>query len=559
MDRYVGARYMPKFVGTYDATQAYEALSVVDNGMGTSYVSNKPVPVNTPLTDTEYWAVYGSTSGAILDLQNQINEIKDGFVIPEMYGAKGDGVTDDTAAINDAIMACPNVVFLNKTYMIDAAVSVLPQDGTHLILSEGTVLKGIAPVPDTFSRIIYVLDKSNVIIEGGKIDGGRTLSTDHAQHAHGVSIETGTDVIIRDMHITGCKGDGIYIGSHYVDEFWTTVYPSQNVVVDNCEIEYCGRNGISPVACEGLRISNCVIHGIIGENPQAGIDIEVNNDTWPVKDYILDNLRIYDCTGYELIIPRANQNGIISNCLIDGSMRVEWAEDVHIHDCKITQTFEIDSRGVSADKVIDNCKIGVLIIDQSNPYKLTLNDCTIFHDGTAGQPTVYTNSRDEDVAGNCAIIFNNCSFTDNGVDTLYSFSKEPQSISILDCIMNDCRTRYTFHGTKYVNIDGLDVSGTQCVFLIYGDVINFKNVLWHNLTANAPTYGYTIDIQNCTIFHITNNVFAGNSPETAFIKANHGENPTGTVAFNDIAQFSTEGSFDAGSSLKKIYNILSGT
>lgn len=74
--KYIGARYMPKFVGTYDATTSYEALSVVDNGMGTSYVSNKPVPAGTPLTDTNYWAVYGASSGAILDLQNRVSDIE---------------------------------------------------------------------------------------------------------------------------------------------------------------------------------------------------------------------------------------------------------------------------------------------------------------------------------------------------------------------------------------------------------------------------------------------------------------------------------------------------
>lgn len=71
--KYVGARYMPKFMGNYDSTQAYEALSVVDNGMGTSYVSNKPVPAGTPLTDIEYWEIYGASSGAILDLQNRMS------------------------------------------------------------------------------------------------------------------------------------------------------------------------------------------------------------------------------------------------------------------------------------------------------------------------------------------------------------------------------------------------------------------------------------------------------------------------------------------------------
>lgn len=75
MTKYIGARYMPKFMGTYDATTSYEALSVVDNGMGSTYVSNKPAPAGTPLTDTEFWAPYGSSSGAIINLQNQIDQL----------------------------------------------------------------------------------------------------------------------------------------------------------------------------------------------------------------------------------------------------------------------------------------------------------------------------------------------------------------------------------------------------------------------------------------------------------------------------------------------------
>lgn len=95
--KYVGARYMPKFVGAYDNTTAYEALSVVDNGMGTSYVANKPVPAGTPLTDTNYWAVYGMSSGAILNLQQQIDDMND----PNVSGSLQDQINDNSLAITD--------------------------------------------------------------------------------------------------------------------------------------------------------------------------------------------------------------------------------------------------------------------------------------------------------------------------------------------------------------------------------------------------------------------------------------------------------------------------
>ena len=133
MVKYVGARYMPKFMGDYDPTVEYEALSVVDNGSGTSYVSNKPVPAGTPLTNTAYWAVYGTQSGAIIHLQDQIGDLSqlttedndslveaineldadiqilknDTPIINVMsFGAVGDGVTDDYSAFEDAVTYC---------------------------------------------------------------------------------------------------------------------------------------------------------------------------------------------------------------------------------------------------------------------------------------------------------------------------------------------------------------------------------------------------------------------------------------------------------------------
>lgn len=76
MHQYIGARYTPRFLGTYDPTQNYENLDVVDNGSGTSYIAKKKVPAGTPLTDTNYWFIYGSASGAILQLQNDVAQLQ---------------------------------------------------------------------------------------------------------------------------------------------------------------------------------------------------------------------------------------------------------------------------------------------------------------------------------------------------------------------------------------------------------------------------------------------------------------------------------------------------
>ena len=103
---YIGARYVPKFMGTYDPTQVYEALDVVDNGLGTSYIAKVPTPAGTPLTNTTYWAIYGATSGAIINLQNQINDMKDGDLsgsLQNQINANASGIS----ALNDAVDEIP--------------------------------------------------------------------------------------------------------------------------------------------------------------------------------------------------------------------------------------------------------------------------------------------------------------------------------------------------------------------------------------------------------------------------------------------------------------------
>ena len=90
MHTYVGARYVPRFMGTYDPTQQYEALDVVDNGSGTSYIARKIVPAGTPLTDTDHWFVYGASSGAIIQLQNDMIQAQN-----DITGLQGDVATLD--------------------------------------------------------------------------------------------------------------------------------------------------------------------------------------------------------------------------------------------------------------------------------------------------------------------------------------------------------------------------------------------------------------------------------------------------------------------------------
>lgn len=106
--QYIGARYVPRFLGTYDNTQIYDALDVVDNGSGTSYIARKTVPAGTPLIDTDYWFVYGASSGAIYDLQTRMGNAENAII----------GNTNDITALDGRVddLESDKYIFIGDSY-----------------------------------------------------------------------------------------------------------------------------------------------------------------------------------------------------------------------------------------------------------------------------------------------------------------------------------------------------------------------------------------------------------------------------------------------------------
>lgn len=190
-------------------------------------------------------------------------------------GAVGDGLTDDTAAIQSAItkaIAGAGIVTIpDGTYLVAPATStdyaLTIAGATTLKLSAGAVLKA-KPGVSTGAALLFV-PGSNVHIVGGTIRGDRGThpGTSDAEGA-GVQILAAANVDL----------DGVT-----VEDFWTdgiAVDDATNVTLCGVRAEHNRRRGLGASSVEGLTVSNSSFSNTYGIAPAAGIVLDaVAGDT----------------------------------------------------------------------------------------------------------------------------------------------------------------------------------------------------------------------------------------------------------------------------------------
>jgi polygalacturonase len=211
-------------------------------------------------------------------------------------GAKGDGRTDDTAAIQAAIDAIGGtkgtVLVPEGVYMIDAVDNRLHlKDDMTLKLADGAVLKAIPNDSKKYS-LLTISGVANVWVTGGTLEGDRD------QHK-GKSGEWGTGLRITKAaeHITVTNlvsrkmwGDGFY-------------------VQDAQDVRFCGvtadanrRQGLSIIQADGLLVLNSVFKNTHGTRPSAGIDFEPDKEEQEIANVRIIGSKFLDNAGGGIMV-----------------------------------------------------------------------------------------------------------------------------------------------------------------------------------------------------------------------------------------------------------------
>lgn len=241
----------------------------------------------------------------------------------KQFGAKGDGITNDTVSFQKAISTGKSVFIPIGTYIItenlvlnsnqeltgEGALSVLKAGadglrdfvgirGVSNVRISNFKIDGGGQTTDVYSGYKYcfgvtVYNASNITIENLTIDkcgvakSGTPLQIQDDNYFGGYGIIVGArhgtvkNVLVRNCRVSNIAGggnitgDGIYVEGYNVDPAITT----ENIVVENCYVENVGRHCYAAAGDPLVAATGVVFKGCSGKNSAlSGIDFEEGLD-----------------------------------------------------------------------------------------------------------------------------------------------------------------------------------------------------------------------------------------------------------------------------------------
>jgi hypothetical protein len=214
------------------------------------------------------------------------------------YGAVGDGVTDDSVAIQNAVTANNAVFFPAGTYKVSVPIvlksnnTLYGEGASSVILYTGSVASQGALYANSGSSSAYV---DNITIQDLKVVG-QVATAGFSEFVHNISLSGVRNCLIERCVVEGFRGDGIYIGS---GDIALQERHNINVTIRDCYIDGVNkdnRNGISVIDGNGVNIDNNYITRTTRANMPGAIDIEPDANVYHiVRDISVRNNKIVDC------------------------------------------------------------------------------------------------------------------------------------------------------------------------------------------------------------------------------------------------------------------------
>jgi Pectate lyase superfamily protein len=212
-------------------------------------------------------------------------------------GARGDGATDDTAAIQAAIDEAGGtggtVLVPKGTYMIDAVAEnrLSLKSEMTLKLSKDATLKAIPNDSKKYS-ILLISGVSNVTVTGGTLEGDRKEHKgESGEWGFGIRIDKdASHIVVSGMIAKNMWGDGFYVEGASDVSFCSVTADANR------------RQGLSVIAADGLLVLNSTFKNTRGTRPSAGIDFEPDDPDQKVNNVQIEKSQFLDNAGPGVLI-----------------------------------------------------------------------------------------------------------------------------------------------------------------------------------------------------------------------------------------------------------------
>jgi len=354
----------------------------------TNLKMHKWVPTD-PVQMTEFNDNFGKIDSKMGEVTTQLADIA---INVKSFGAKGDGITDDTANIQKALDSGRVVRVPKGTYMINAITSLRMSSNQTLDFEDGAEFVAIPNSAPSYT-VLLIDGKENIKIINAKIKGERTVHTGTTgEWGACVRIISSVNVLIERSVFSDSWGDGLYIGA--TDK--SIHNECENITIRNVTCDNNRRLGMALTAVRNVKVYDSTFKNTGGTSPEAGIDVEPNANFYCEKISIMNCAMSNNATSG--FIASTVSKGIVQNIQLfecdmsqntfDGAELI-GAINVNFTNCKLNSNHRngINSYVGSVGVKITNCEVSgnsVWGIRAYNSNDTIVESCTVTFNGDDG-------------------------------------------------------------------------------------------------------------------------------------------------------------------------------
>lgn len=329
--------------------------------------------------------------------RERIELLENGYVTPQMFGGVGDGVTDDTIAINTAINNSPSgiVVFPKGTYLISGYIK--PKDDTYMV-GYGAHFKGVG-------NDLYC------------------FLTENANNVHIEGIELSNFIRAFDfrgsnyIELLNVYAHNMYKPTDTTTNYFCQIMNCSHVLINGVRWENANKYG----DCIRLKdnVSHCHIKNVSGYSGDDFIAIvpDENEGTHTIENVVFENIRMEYPTFNGVRIQPWRTGSKVKNISFKDCSISSWYQHCVKICASVSGWHEEDKPAQLVEGIaFENCEFnsesgstGInLFMNTVNIKRLRIKDCHFKNSAPLTQPFVLADYLDMEDSG-----FVNCSFENN--------------------------------------------------------------------------------------------------------------------------------------------------